>query len=245
MADLSTQQKIPPSGGSSYSIRIDDLNKSYSAGDRNVVILKGLSLSVPERSLSVIIGRSGSGKSTLLNLIAGLDRPDSGEIRLLGRSLPELEPEALASFRLRHVGLVFQFFNLLPTLSLSENVLLPAILAGTSKVEAKRSAGHLLERLGIGRLADRLPGQVSGGEIQRAAIARALINKPALVLADEPTGNLDEATGAELVQLFLRLSREDGVTLLVVTHDDKLINGADRRFLLEHGSVRETHDESR
>lgn len=245
MADLSTQQKIPPSGDSSFSIRIDGLNKSYSAGERNVVILNNLSLSVPERSLSVIIGRSGSGKSTLLNLIAGLDRPDSGEIRLLGRFLHELEPEALASFRLRHIGLVFQFFNLLPTLSLSENILLPAILAGVSKVEAKRSAGHFLERLGIGHLADRLPGQVSGGEIQRAAIARALINRPELVLADEPTGNLDEATGAELVRLFLRLTREDGVTLLVVTHDDKLINGADRRFLLEHGSVRESHDESR
>ena len=233
VGESSAQPKIEPK----TIIELKHLSKGYASGGKSVAILRDLSLEVPENSLSIIIGRSGSGKSTLLNLIAGLDFPDSGEVILSGESLKGRTAEELALYRLRSIGLVFQFFNLLPTLSLLENVFLPAVLAGESHIPARQRGQELLERVGIAHRALQLPSEVSGGEMQRAAIARALINRPSLVLADEPTGNLDEETALEVQTLFRDLVRTERTSFLVVTHDDRLIQGADHCFLLEHGKI--------
>lgn len=218
-------------------MELSRVTKQYSSGGRTIAVLRDLSLRVPENALSVIIGRSGSGKSTLLNILAGIDAPDSGKVEVDGTDLSPMDAESLAQFRRERIGLVFQFFNLLPSLSLVENVGLPAELAGTPRKEARARASELLERVEIGHLGGHLPSQVSGGEMQRTAIARALVNRPKLILADEPTGNLDEQTAENVLALFLKLAREESTSLLVVTHDDRLIRGADHCFTLEHGTI--------
>lgn len=221
-------------------VELKSLSKHYTSGNSRVAVLNELSLEVPENALSVVIGRSGSGKSTLLNVLAGIDAADSGEIFISGKPLAGLSNEELARFRLEHIGLVFQFFNLLPALTLLENVSLPAELAGNSRKEADERARDLLERVGIAHLEKQLPSQVSGGEMQRAAVARALVNRPKLVLADEPTGNLDEQTAIGVLELFLSLARAEATSLLVVTHDERLITGADHCFFLEQGKITES-----
>ena len=200
-------------------IRLDGVTKTYQAGAPPA--LADLSLDVAAGEVAAIMGPSGSGKSTLLNLVAGLDRPTSGTITVAGRRIDSLSESALARFRARHVGIIFQFFNLLDDLTVQDNVLLPAQLAGASRRTARARAGELLERMGIERHRDDYPARLSGGQRQRVAIARALVNSPELLLADEPTGALDTATGLAIGRLLQELNA-DGQTLVLVTHDPAL-----------------------
>ena len=200
-------------------IRLDGVTKIYQAGAPPA--LAHLSMDVAAREVVAVMGPSGSGKSTLLNLIAGLDRPTAGTVTVAGRRIDSLSESALARFRARHVGIIFQFFNLLDDLTVADNVLLPAQLAGTPRRKARARCGELLDQLGIARYRDTYPGRLSGGERQRVAIARALVNTPAVLLADEPTGAVDTATGEEIGQLLLDLNAA-GQTLILVTHSPDL-----------------------
>ena len=200
-------------------IRLDGVTKTYQTGAPPA--LADLSLDVATGEVAAVMGPSGSGKSTLLNLIAGLDRPTAGSVTVAGRRLNHLGEGALARFRARHVGIVFQFFNLLDDLTVQDNVLLPAQLAGASRRTARARADELLERMGIERHRDDYPARLSGGQRQRVAIARALVNSPDLLLADEPTGALDTATGLAIGGLLQELNA-DGQTLVLVTHDPAL-----------------------
>jgi putative ABC transport system ATP-binding protein len=200
-------------------IRLDGVTKTYQAGAPPA--LADLSLDVAAGEVAAVMGPSGSGKSTLLNLIAGLDRPTAGTITVAGRRIDNLSESGLARFRARHIGIIFQFFNLLDDLTVQDNVLLPAQLAGASRRTARARAGQLLERMGIERHRDDYPARLSGGQRQRVAIARALVNSPALLLADEPTGALDTATGLAIGRLLRELNA-DGQTLVLVTHDPAL-----------------------
>ena len=200
-------------------IRLDGVTKTYQAGAPPA--LADLSLDVAAGEVAAVMGPSGSGKSTLLNLIAGLDRPTTGTITVAGRRIDNLSESGLARFRARHVGIIFQFFNLLDDLTVQDNVLLPAQLAGASRRAARAQAGELLERMGIERHRDDYPARLSGGQRQRVAIARALVNSPDLLLADEPTGALDTATGLAIGRLLQELNA-DGQTLVLVTHDPAL-----------------------
>ena len=197
-------------------VRLTDVTKVYQDGITGA--LNGVSVTVEEGEFTAIMGPSGSGKSTMLNLVAGLDRPTSGSVFVRGTDLAKEGEAGLATFRRDHIGFVFQFFNLLPNLTALENVLLPAQLKGNT---AKVRAGELLDRLGIAEVADRYPARLSGGQQQRVAMARALVNKPTLLLADEPTGALDTQSGEHVMDLVAQLHRE-GQTVLLVTHDAKL-----------------------
>ena len=197
-------------------IRLDGVTKTYQAGAPPA--LADLSMDVAAGEVVAVMGPSGSGKSTLLNLIAGLDRPTSGTVTVAGRRLDHLGESALARFRARHVGIIFQFFNLLDDLTVEDNVLLPAQLAGASRRTARARAGELLKRMGIEQHRDDYPARLSGGQRQRVAIARALVNSPELLLADEPTGALDTAAGLAIGRLLQQLN-EGGQTLVLVTHD--------------------------
>ena len=207
------------SGAADDVIRLDGVTKSYQAGAPPA--LAEVSLSVAAGEVAAVMGPSGSGKSTLLNLVAGLDRPTAGTVTVAGRRVDSLGEAALARFRARHVGIIFQFFNLLDDLTVQDNVLLPAQLAGASRRRARTRAGELLERMGIERHRDDYPARLSGGQRQRVAIARALVNSPELLLADEPTGALDTATGQEIGRLLRELNAA-GQTLVLVTHDPAL-----------------------
>jgi putative ABC transport system ATP-binding protein len=200
-------------------IRVDAVTKTYQAGSPPA--LAGISMSVAAGEVVAVMGPSGSGKSTLLNLIAGLDRPTAGTVTVAGRRIDNLGEGALARFRARHVGIIFQFFNLLDDLTVADNVLLPAQLAGASRRRARARAAELLDRMGIGQHRNAYPARLSGGERQRVAIARALVNSPELLLADEPTGALDTATGLQIGRLLAQLNA-GGQTLVLVTHDPAL-----------------------
>jgi putative ABC transport system ATP-binding protein len=200
-------------------IRLDGVTKSYQAGAPPA--LADVHLSVAAGEVVAVMGPSGSGKSTLLNLIAGLDRPGQGRVAIAGRRIDNLSESALARFRARHVGIIFQFFNLLDDLTVEDNVLLPAQLAGASRRQARARATELLARMGIQQYRDAYPARMSGGQRQRVAIARALVNAPELLLADEPTGALDTATGQEIAGLLRELNHQ-GQTLVLVTHDRSL-----------------------
>jgi len=200
-------------------IRLDGVTKTYQSGGPPA--LADLSMGVAGGEVVAIMGPSGSGKSTLLNLIAGLDRPSAGTVTVAGRRIDTLGEGALARFRARHIGIIFQFFNLLDDLTVEDNVLLPAQLAGASRRKAQARAGELLARMGIEEHRNAYPARMSGGQRQRVAIARALVNSPAVLLADEPTGALDSATGQEIGALLRELN-EGGQTLVLVTHDPDL-----------------------
>jgi putative ABC transport system ATP-binding protein len=200
-------------------IRLDGVARTYQADEP--AALDGVSLTVAAGEVVAVMGPSGSGKSTLLNLIAGLDRPDAGTVTVAGQRIDTLSETALARFRARHVGIIFQFFNLLDDLTVVDNVLLPAQLAGASRRQARARAGDLLDRMGLGRQYEAYPARLSGGQRQRVAIARALVNSPALLLADEPTGALDTASGQDIGRLLRELN-ESGQTLVLVTHDPAL-----------------------
>lgn len=217
-------------------LRAERLSKVYRTGAADVVALDGVSASFPTRCMTAILGPSGSGKSTLLNLLAGFDRPTSGHVSLEGQVLGELTEEALAELRLRRFGFVFQSFNLLTVLDAERNVSLPMALAGVPANERTDRARSLLARFGVEKRADHLPHRLSGGERQRVALARALANDPAVVFADEPTGNLDSAAGESVMQLLTSLQRE-GRTIVLVTHDEHVASFAEREIVIRDGVV--------
>jgi putative ABC transport system ATP-binding protein len=212
------------------------LAKTYETGGAKVLGLRGVDISIERGEFVAIMGPSGCGKSTLLNLLAGLDRPTAGEVWLDGERIDGLSEAELARLRRRKVGFVFQFFNLVPTLSAVENVEMPLLLVGRRRREARRSANELLSELGIAEKHGAAPSQLSGGQQQRVALARSLANRPDVVLADEPTGNLDSAAAREVLSLF-RNARDLGQTLLLVTHDASVASAADRVITLRDGLV--------
>jgi len=214
-----SRQQQDASGSPDDLISLDGVTKAYQASAAPA--LADISMGVADGEVAAIMGPSGSGKSTLLNLIAGLDKPTSGTVTVAGQRIDALGESALARFRARHVGIIFQFFNLLDDLTVQDNVLLPAQLAGASRRRARARAGELLARLGIDGQRDQYPARLSGGQRQRVAIARALVNTPELLLADEPTGALDSATGQEIGRLLTELNAA-GQTLVLVTHDPAL-----------------------
>ncbi|MFZ5827236.1 MAG: ABC transporter ATP-binding protein [Bacillota bacterium] len=217
-------------------LKLSSVYKTLRSGDRVLEVLKPLDLTVEKGQVMAIMGPSGSGKSTLLGLIAGLDSPTGGSIAIDGEEITGLSEDELALLRGRKVGIVFQSFNLIPNLTAEENVALPLELAEFEGDPAAR-AGELLEAVGLGERAHHYPIQLSGGEQQRVAIARAFAPRPALLLADEPTGNLDSATGQRVIDLMLRLNREQGTTMVLVTHDAELARQADRIVHLRDGAV--------
>jgi putative ABC transport system ATP-binding protein len=216
-------------------IQIRDLTKSIDTGSHRVDILKGIDLEIPTGQVAAIMGPSGSGKSTLLGLMAGLDSPTSGQVLLDGQDINRLSEDEMALLRGRKIGFVFQSYYLIPTLTAEENVLLPMELAGQDG--GRERARELLDRVGVQGRHDHYPVQLSGGEQQRVALARAFALRPPILLADEPTGNLDTATGRAVLELLLAQNREYGATLVLVTHEESLANGADRRIVLRDGRV--------
>ena len=216
-------------------IEVCGLTKSIDTGTHRVDILRGIDLQIPRGQFAAIMGPSGSGKSTLLGLIAGLDSPTSGRIVLDGEDITRLGEDQMAILRGRKIGFVFQSYHLVPTLTAEENVLLPMELAGNGHGRAR--ARELLERVGLGDRRDHYPVQLSGGEQQRVALARAFALQPPILLADEPTGNLDSATGQVVLNLLLELNREHGATMVMVTHEDTVAQCADRRIVLRDGLV--------
>jgi len=216
-------------------LRAQSLSKVVQSGETPLTILDDVSFEVEPGASVAIVGASGSGKTTLLGLMAGLDRPTSGEVWLDGQGLSALDEDARAALRQRLLGFVFQSFQLLPALTALENVMLPLELAGASDAQAR--ARTWLERVGLGRRGHHYPRQLSGGEQQRVAIARAFSGEPKLLMADEPTGNLDGATGVEVAELMFRLNREHGTTLVLVTHDLTLAARCGRRISLAAGKL--------
>jgi putative ABC transport system ATP-binding protein len=212
------------------------LRKTYASDGTSVHALDGVDLDVDASEFVAVMGPSGSGKSTLLHMLGALDVPDAGSVLLSGRNLAELSRGALADVRRRCVGMVFQFFNLVPVLTAEENVSLPGVLDGKRDADARDRAGTLLERLGLGEIGRKLPSELSGGEQQRVAVARALINEPQLLLADEPTGNLDRRSGSELMSLLRKL-HADGQTVVVVTHDPAIASFAHRVVFMRDGKL--------
>ena len=219
------------------ALELDGLTKSYREGDRELRVLDHVTLSVPAGQRVAVLGPSGSGKSTLLNLISGIDLPDAGVVRVDGRDLTALSERDRTLFRRARVGIVFQFFNLLPTLTVLENLLLPIELKGAVGAEETARARGLLDDVGLADRADTFPDRLSGGEQQRVAVARALVHEPTLVLADEPTGNLDQDTGQVVADLLDRLVRDRGRTLVVVTHSRELAARMDRVLRMDHGAL--------
>ncbi|MBS1205448.1 MAG: transporter ATP-binding protein [Proteobacteria bacterium] len=220
-------------------IEVHRLKKSVGQGEHGLSILTGVELVVKPAETIALIGESGSGKSTLLAILAGLDDGSSGEVHLLGKPLHSMDEEARATLRAQNVGFVFQSFMLIPTLNALENVELPALLRGENGGQSRGSAKALLEDLGLGKRLDHLPAQLSGGEQQRVALARAFNGHPAVLFADEPTGNLDRQTGDKIADLLFSMNQQHGTTLILVTHDPQLAARCDRRLRLVNGELRE------
>jgi putative ABC transport system ATP-binding protein len=218
-------------------ISVRGLTKTIETGAHTVKILKGIDMEVPPGQFLAIMGPSGSGKSTLLGLLAGLDTPTAGSILLDGCDITGLDEDELAILRGRKIGFVFQFYHLIPTLTAEENVLLPLQLAGNSQGPPAERAVELLDRVGLLDRRDHYPVQLSGGEQQRVALARAFMLRPPILLADEPTGNLDSSNGALVLDLLLALNRDERTTLVLVTHDQTLASHADRRIVLRDGQI--------
>jgi putative ABC transport system ATP-binding protein len=214
-------------------IELRDLTKAYEEGSRRRMVLCAANASFARGELAVLVGRSGTGKSTLLNLLSGIDQPDSGEVIVDGVSLSTLSERQRTLFRRERIGFVFQFFNLIPTLTVEENLLLPLELKGKVSREQRQAALHLLEEVGLADRAASYPDRLSGGEQQRVAVARALAHDPLLVLADEPTGNLDLETGLQVLEILDRLTRRAGKTMVMVTHSPEVVGLADRVFRIE------------
>lgn len=217
-------------------IRIKGLTKHYQMGGQIVRALDGVDLDIDSHTFTVVMGPSGSGKSTLLYLLGGLDRATSGEISVEGQRLDQMDENALALFRRRTMGFVFQSFNLIPSMSALENVSFPMQFAGAASAKRKTRAHSILEQVGLGNRADHRPTELSGGQQQRVAIARALVNNPSVILADEPTGNLDTSSGTAIMQLLSDLHKS-GRTVLVVTHDPRMTQFATHKIFLLDGRI--------
>jgi predicted ABC-type transport system involved in lysophospholipase L1 biosynthesis ATPase subunit len=220
------------------AVRTAGLTKTYGSASAPVHALRGVSVAIRRGERVALLGKSGSGKSTLLNLLGGLDRPTSGSVEVGGRDLAQLTSSGLARFRLTTVGMIFQAFNLILSRTALENVELPMIFSGRARRERRDAARRSLEAVGLGHRLRHRPAELSGGEHQRAAIARALVNEPAILLADEPTGNLDSATAGEIIELLNRYVQAHGTTLILVTHDEELAaRCTDRIVRLKDGQV--------
>jgi len=234
--DKATQGRAAPDSGlAPPAIEMVDVELSLGEGASRVHILRGVSLTVGRGEAIGLVGPSGSGKSTLLMTAAGLERADSGAVRIAGEDITRLSEDRLAEFRGRRIGIVFQAFHLIPTMTALENVAVPLELAGEADAFAR--AAEELKAVGLGARLDHYPGQLSGGEQQRVAIARALAPHPAILVADEPTGNLDEETGEDIIRLLFTLKRDRGTTLLLVTHDLELAERCDRIVRLKNGHI--------
>ena len=218
-------------------IRLINVHKIYQQGRNKITALAGLSLDIRKGEFTAVMGPSGSGKSTLLHLIGGLDRPTEGQVLVDGRIISQMADDEVTLFRRTRIGFVFQFFNLLPTLAAVENVMLPLILDGRSSAESNLRAKTLLERVGLEGRRDHLPEELSGGETQRLAIARALAFNPPILLADEPTGNLDSKSGEAILQLMRRINREEHCTVVMVTHDREAAGHGERIIRLRDGMI--------
>lgn len=218
-------------------VQVRGVDKIYRSGAEKVYALRGIDLDIQKGEYLAIMGPSGSGKSTLFNMIGALDKPSNGEITVGGVSLPKLSSRQLAYFRGKHIGYVFQAYNLIPALTAVENVMLPITFSGVGDTEARARAVEVLEFVELGHRLDHTPGQLSGGQQQRVAIARALANKPAILLADEPTANLDQVTGAKIIQIFKDLSLKFGVTIISATHDHRMLAISDRIVWIKQGQV--------
>lgn len=220
-------------------IAIRNLHKHYAEGDDQRIVFADLNLDINRGEFVTLLGQSGSGKSTLLNLLGGIDLPDAGTIRIGDQIIVGLSEAERTLFRRRHIGFVFQFFNLIPTLTVEENLLLPLELNGLPTIEQRDQALKLLDHIGLGNRRRSFPERLSGGEQQRLAIARAMVHRPILLLADEPTGNLDAATGEHILELLLNLHRRSGTTIVMVTHSQEVATRADRVLYLDAGHIRE------
>jgi lipoprotein-releasing system ATP-binding protein len=218
-------------------VRVADLNKYYVAGTARLHVLRDLGLEVSAGEMVAVVGASGVGKSTLLHILGGLDRADGGAVEVGGQLLGAMSDAALVAFRNRQVGFVFQFHHLLPEFTAVENVEMPMRIAGTAPGEARARAMELLSRVGLSERVEHRPSMLSGGEQQRVAVARAMSRRPPVILADEPTGNLDSATGSQIVELLLAANRAHGSTVVLVTHDAALAAHADRTIALRDGRV--------
>ncbi len=218
-------------------LKLDGVCRSYRLGPVTTKVLRGVNLEVSSGDLMSIMGPSGSGKTTLMNIIGLLDRPSSGSCLLEGRDVSSLKDDELSTLRNRRIGFVFQAFHLLPQLSAMENVCLPLVYRGTTRPAARRQAGEILERVGMAQRTGHRPGQLSGGQKQRVAIARALIGGPALLLADEPTGALDVETATEVMSLLQRLNEENGVTIIIITHDPSVAAQCTRQVRIHEGRL--------
>ncbi len=218
------------------SISLRNVSKAYKMGETEVWALKDISLDIKEGEHVVFVGPSGSGKTTLLNLIGGIDTPTSGNIHVFGENIARYNEQQLTNYRAKHVGWIFQFFNLIPSLTALENVALALELVDETKNMYERSR-EALELVGLGKMVNKFPAQLSGGEQQRVAIARALVKKPRLLLADEPTGNLDHATGKKVMKVMKDLNKKEKITLLIVTHDMSITEDVDILFELRDGKI--------
>lgn len=216
-------------------LKVENLNKTYGKGDNKVEALKNVNLSIHKGEFVAIVGASGSGKSTLLHLLGGLDRPTAGRVVIDGESIYEYREEKLAIFRRRKIGFIFQFFNLIPVLDLEENIALPALL-DNEKID-KKYLNEIIEILGLAERKGHLPSELSGGQQQRVSIGRALLNKPSIILADEPTGNLDSKNSKEVIELLKFTARKYNQTLILITHDVNIASMADRVITIEDGEI--------
>ncbi|MFP4114531.1 MAG: ABC transporter ATP-binding protein [Spirochaetales bacterium] len=218
-------------------VTLKDVRKDYRLGETTVHAVRGVSLEIASGEFVSLVGPSGCGKTTLLNMIGCIDRPSSGDVVFDGRNVVHLNDSQAAEIRLTHIGFIFQSFNLVPVLSVRENIELPMVLAGASPRKRREVTDHLVEAVGLTRFATHKPSELSGGQRQRVAIARALVNGPRLVIADEPTANLDSKTGHEVLEVMRRLNREEDVTFIFSTHDHKIIQYASRTIRLEDGEI--------
>lgn len=216
-------------------LEVNELTKIYGSGDNQVIALDHVSFQVKKGEFVAIVGASGSGKSTLMNLMGGIDRPTSGSVVVDGEPIFEMSESALAIFRRRNIGIVYQFYNLIPNLTVDENIMLPCLL-DNRKPDAQKLAG-IIEMTGLSHRRDHLPGELSGGQQQRVSVGRALINDPAFLLADEPTGNLDSKAGREILELLTTANRKENQTLILITHDEKIALQADRILTISDGEI--------
>ena len=230
---------------SAPAVRLRDTAKTYGTGEIEVPALRGITLDIPYHRFSMIVGASGSGKSTLLNLVGCIDAPTRGTVEVCGEAVGDLDDDALADFRARNIGFIFQTFSLVPVLSAYENVEYPLVLVGMREAERRERTNEVLEAVGLRAHAHRRPNELSGGQRQRVAIARALVKAPQVVLADEPTANLDSETGASIIELMKRVQAQSRTTFVFATHDPQLMSHADETFLIGDGRlVEQRHERS-
>jgi putative ABC transport system ATP-binding protein len=243
MAAESLARAIAPNPGS-MAVRLHHVTKTYQTGAIEVPALRDISLEIPFQRFSMVVGASGSGKTTLLNLIGCIDSPGSGAIEVCGQNIAELGDDATSEFRARNIGFIFQHFSLVPVLSAYENVEYPLLLIKTPAAERRERTLAMLQAVGLSEQAEQRPNELSGGQRQRVAIARALVKRPQLVLADEPTANLDSATGASIIELMRRVQTQSRTTFIFATHDPQLISHADELFTIRDGKLLEHRKDS-